>query len=291
LSYRLPYDWQSMLQFLATRAIPGVEEITSTSYQRTISIDGVNGEFALVFDRSDPSANLFVEFPDTRQLLKIVEKVRQLFDFAADSAEIDRALCRDEFLKGIVENSPGLRVPGCWDGFEIAVRAIVGQQVSVKAASTLMTRIAERHGISYKADDPEVDGNSLRRIFPDAKTLAGADLSKLGITGQRISAIHALANAVSAKELEFDGGQSIETFSERICKIKGIGEWTAQYVALRALRHPDAFPHGDLILQRAAGFPGNALTARQLLSRAESWRPWRAYAVMLLWRYYQQIKQ
>lgn len=290
LSYRPPYDWQSMLNFLATRAIPAVEEIFQNGYRRTLSLDGVNGEFSLVFSASTPSAQLTVYFPNTEQLLKIVERVRQLFDLKADSAAIERELNQDSFIKSLIKKHSGLRVPGCWDGFEIAVRAIVGQQVSVKGASTLMTRIAERHGLTYQSESAEANG-SLHRIFPHAAILAEADLSELGITGQRISAIHAVATAVTTDELKFDGSQSTEVFVNRICQIKGIGEWTAQYIALRALRDPNAFPHGDLILQRAAGFPDKPLTARQLLKRAEAWQPWRAYAVMLLWRQYQQITQ
>ena len=182
----------------------------------------------------------------------------------------------------------GLRVPGCWDGCEVAVRAIVGQQVSVKAASTLMFRIAQRHGIAYE-NAPD-DNNGLTRIFPDPKSLASADLSGLGITGQRIVAIQAVAQAVADRELVFDGSQSLEEFGKRICSIKGIGQWTAQYIALRALGDPDAFPQGDLILQRAAAYGDKQLTAKQLLEKAEAWRPWRAYAVMYLWRHYLQTQ-
>jgi len=290
LAYRPPFDWQAMLQFLATRAIPGVEEVMQCGYRRTISVNDVTGEFSLIFSESSPSAELIISFSDTKQLLKIVEQIRQLFDLKADSAEIASDLSQDRFINSLSEKYPGLRVPGCWDGFEIAVRAIVGQQVSVKAASTLMTRIAKRHGQPYESDFVD-DGGTLCRIFPSAIVLAEADLSGLGITGQRIAAIKAVAAAVKSHELKFDGVQSTERFINRICQIKGIGEWTAQYIALRALRDPNAFPHGDLILQRAAASSGQRLSARQLRKKAECWQPWRAYAVMLLWRHYPQITQ
>ncbi|MBL4819383.1 MAG: DNA-3-methyladenine glycosylase 2 family protein [Gammaproteobacteria bacterium] len=286
LAYRPPFDWRGMLQFLALRATAGVEEVSDTGYFRTISIEGVTGEFGLVFSATDPRAELTIDFPDTRQLLNIVEQVRQLFDLKADSVEIEAQLSEDPLLAILVGKYPGLRVPGCWDGFEIAVRAIVGQQVSVKAASTLVGRITARHGLTYQSGSG--NNNTLIRVFPDTQILVNADLSGLGIPGRKIAAIHAVASAVVASELRFDGSQTIEEFIRRICQIKGIGEWTAQYIALRALRDPNAFPHGDLILQRSAGAPGKALTASQLLSRADSWQPWRAYSVLLLWRHYQQ---
>jgi AraC family transcriptional regulator of adaptative response / DNA-3-methyladenine glycosylase II len=284
LHYRLPFDYQAMLQFLATRAIPGVEVVSEKSYRRTISRGGQTGEFCLEFASDEPSARLSIHFADSAQLLRIVEQVKLLFDFRADSEVTEHELSQDPFLASIVARNPGLRVPGCWDGCEVAVRAIVGQQVSVKAASTLMARLAERHGIPYQS---ELEENSeLTRIFPDPGTLAEADLSGLGITGQRIAAIQAVAKAVDEGELLFDGSQGLEEFGQRICNIKGIGPWTAQYIALRALADPDAFPHGDLILQRAAGSVDKPLTGKQLLAKAESWRPWRAYAVMYLWQHY-----
>jgi AraC family transcriptional regulator of adaptative response / DNA-3-methyladenine glycosylase II len=150
-----------------------------------------------------------------------------------------------------------------------------------------MQRLVERVGIEFPEAVEQTDG-LISRVFPDSASLATADLSGLGISGQRIEAIHVLATAVSDERLRFDGSQSTEEFCQEICRIKGIGDWTAHYIALRVLRDPDAFPHGDLILQRALAPEGETLPARKLLDMAESWRPWRAYAVMLLWRHYQQ---
>jgi len=287
LNYRPPLDWRTMLKFFARRAIPGIEDVTDDTYRRSFTLADKAGYFALKFSSKEHAALLTVHYPDSSQLLNIVERVRNLFDFKADSTWIDNELAADPQLAPIVAANPGLRVPGCWDGLEIAVRAIVGQQVSVKAAATLMRRLVARVGVDYPAAASQTSG-VVSKLFPDAVHLLAADLSGLGITGQRIQAIHALAQAVVEERLRFDGSQTTEEFCQEICRIKGIGDWTAHYIALRVLRDPDAFPHGDLILQRALAPEGETLTARKLLQLAESWRPWRAYAVMLLWRHYQQ---
>ena len=289
LNYRPPFDWRTMLNFFAKRVIPGIESVGDDTYQRSFTLESKVGHFALEFAPGDHSAILQVNYPDSSQLLNIAEKVRSLFDLKADSDWLDKALAADEHLAPIVAANPGLRVPGCWDGLEIAVRAIVGQQVSVKAAATLMRRLVERVGVDFPEAEIQTNG-VISKVFPDAVQLAAADLTGLGITGQRVEAIHALAQAVVEQRLRFDGSQTTEGFCHEICRIKGIGDWTAHYIALRVLRDPDAFPHGDLILQRALAPEGKALTARQLLALAESWRPWRAYAVMLLWQHYQQTR-
>ncbi|MEX2130583.1 MAG: DNA-3-methyladenine glycosylase 2 family protein [Pseudohongiellaceae bacterium] len=286
LSYRPPFDWRAMLGFLSTRAVPGMEAVSEDSYSRTISLEGKTGDFCARFSNNENRLWLSIRFPDTRQLLRIVDQVRRLFDLRADSNEIDRYLGRDPQLKPLIKNYPGLRVPGCWDGLEIAVRAVIGQQVSVKGASTLMARVVERLGSSYSAD-----GGKLYRVFPTPSQLINGDLNGLGITGLRIEAIKTLARQVEAGQLLMDGRMDTETFVRNICQIKGIGEWTGQYIALRALNDPDAFPHGDLVLQQVGGWPGDRLTAKQLLENAEAWKPWRAYAVMLLWKLAQQVKQ
>ncbi|MEZ5491621.1 MAG: AlkA N-terminal domain-containing protein [Gammaproteobacteria bacterium] len=290
LHYRPPFDWQAMLDFFAMRAIPGVEQITDRSYQRSFVLDDMAGCFSLVFSLPGRSASLTVVFPDSARLLEIVERVRNMFDLRADSAWIDSELSADQQLAPIVARNPGLRVPGCWDGLEIAVRAIVGQQVSVKAAATLMRRLVERTGDKFTTAAEQTEGG-IYRVFPDARRLAGADLSGLGITGSRIEAIQSLARSVANGQLSFDCAQDSENFRRLFCQLKGVGQWTADYVALRALRDPDAFPHGDLILRRALHLGSSPLSPGQLLERAEYWRPWRAYAVMLLWRNYQQSRE
>ncbi len=286
LYYRPPFDWCALLAFLQYRAIPGVEHVTPTSYARTIRLDGKTGDFEVRFLEQGNALDVQINFPDSRLLYHIIDRVRSLFDLRADSAQIDEFLARDALMKVIVQQFPGSRVPGCWDGFEVAVRAILGQQVTVKAASTLVARIAARYGQPYHCGNP-----ALTHVFPDANTLASAAMDNLGIVGQRIAAINAVADGVSRGRLPIHSATETTEFVREICKIKGIGEWTADYISMRALSDPNAFPHSDLILRRAAAPPGSELTAKQLLLRAEVWQPWRAYAVILLWRHYQVTQQ
>lgn len=285
LHYRPPFDWRALLRFLDYRAIPGVEQVGERSYARTFALDGDPGHLQVRFAEQEPSLTLTVRTEQSRHLYHIIDRVRSLFDLRADSDLIERNLSHNKLLGKLIKVFPGTRVPGCWDGFEIGVRAILGQQVSVKAASTLVARLAARHGAPYAT---AAAPNGLTHVFPDAATLAEADLDGLGITGSRIAAIQALARAVVEGELTMDSTVDTADFVARACQIKGIGEWTAQYMAMRALSDPNAFPHGDLILRRAAAPEGETLTPRQLLALAEAWQPWRAYAVLLLWRGYSQ---
>ena len=284
LSYRPPYDWQSILDFLAYRAIPGVEVISGMSYARTISVDGIDGHFKATFIPSKNQLKVNICIADTCHLYHIVDRIRSIFDLRADSANIDGFLSEDEMLKPMVQRFPGLRVPGCWNGFEVSVRAILGQQITVKAASTLVARIAERYGRPYvAADDPEL---SLSHAFPESAVIANADLDGMGVVQQRIAAIREVASQIESGGLIIDCMTSSSEFVKTICAVKGIGEWTAQYIAMRALNDPDAFPYSDLILRRAAADPGETLSPAKLRERSLAWQPWRAYAVILLWRYY-----
>ena len=285
LSYRPPLDWKSMLAYLEYRKIPGVEHIDleENAYYRTIAIGESVGDICAQFSEIEHSVMLRINFPDTRHLYHIVEKVRLLFDLKAGSEEIERFFRNDAILKKVVKKNPGTRVTGCWDGLEVTVRAILGQQVTVKAATTLAGRVAERFGENYKGTCIY-----LTRVFPTAEMLADADLNGMGIVRQRIVAINAVATKIATGEVVFDGVLETEEFARRLCEIKGIGDWTAHYIALRVLSDPDAFPYSDLILRRAATNNQETLTPKALLELAEGWRPWRAYAVIFLWKHYQQ---
>lgn len=287
LSYRPPFDWRAMLEYLAMRAIPGVEEVQSNVYSRTIMVNGVPGELSVAFSEDTHSLLLTVRCSQTRSLYQIVERVRIMFDLKAVSTDIEQCLSADDHLKPIVAAHPGIRVPVAWNGFEVAVRAIVGQQVSVKGATTLVSRLAKACGKPYQAQSHA----DLQLIFPEPEEVLQHSLSGLGITTRRIAAIHTLAQAVIDGELAFDGSMSAETFTARAVVVPGIGPWTAHYISLRALNDPDAFPHADLILLRAAATEGEILTPKKLLEKSERWRPWRAYAVMLLWRHYSIVNR
>jgi AraC family transcriptional regulator, regulatory protein of adaptative response / DNA-3-methyladenine glycosylase II len=278
LRFRPPYHWQGMLDFLALRATPGVEAVDSGVYRRTISVGGEpsssSGYFEVTLDEKNHTLVTRVQFGNPRLLFLIIERVRAMFDLTADWSAIVSSLGSDPVLANIVETEPGLRVPGSWDGFELAVRAILGQQNSVKSATTLAGRIAKTFGQPFSAP------GGLTHLFPTPEVLANADLSGIGMPGSRAAAIRALARAVRDRHIRFDGIADLDAFRSRLCEIPGIGNWTAQYVAMRALGEPDAFPSGDLALLHALGVSN----PRELERRAEPWRPWRAYAAMYLWR-------
>jgi len=273
LRFRPPLDWEGMLAFLAPRATRGVEEVTTDAYRRTISLNGSDGYFEASLDENRLGLVVRIQFGDSRALFLIIERIRRMFDLNADWQAITARLRCDPVLARRIEASPGLRVPGAWDGFELAVRAILGQQVTVKGASVLAARLASEFG------RPILATGGLTHLFPPPQVLAEARLSNVGLTKARAETIRYLARAVCDGQIQFDRIVAIEPFLARLCEIPGIGKWTAQYVAMRALGEPDAFPSSDLGLLRAL----NVQDPRELERRAEAWRPWRAYAAMYLW--------
>jgi AraC family transcriptional regulator, regulatory protein of adaptative response / DNA-3-methyladenine glycosylase II len=274
LRFRPPYDWKAMLAFLAPRAIPGVEAVEGERYRRSISVNGKHGFCEISCDEADHTLIARVEFEDPQSLFFIIERIRAMFDLNADWASIVQTLRSDPALEPRVDAAPGLRVPGCWSGFELTVRAILGQQVSVKGASTLAGRLVRTFG---KPIPPPQRG--ITHIFPSPEALAGASLSGLGLPQRRAETIRSFSRAVCDGRISFEAVTDSTDFLRRLCEIPGIGGWTAQYVAMRALGEPDAFPSSDLGLLRAM----HLRSIRELERRAESWRPWRAYAAMQLW--------
>jgi AraC family transcriptional regulator of adaptative response / DNA-3-methyladenine glycosylase II len=274
LDFRPPYNWKRLLEFLAARATPGVEAVESGGYRRSISLHGSHGFLEVRLDAQRNELAACVQFDDPRSLLYIIERARAMFDLNADWSVIAKTLRADPALARPVKAEAGLRVPGCWNGFELTVRAILGQQVSVKGATTLAGRIAEAFGERFSPTD------GLRRLFPTAEVLAGADLTRIGLTSARAQTVRSFARAICDRRIRFEGVLDFGALRAQLCEIPGIGKWTAEYVAMRALGDPDAFPAGDLHLLRKAG----ARTQRELERQSESWRPWRAYATMLLWQ-------
>jgi len=261
-----------MLAFFAARAIPGVEAIENGRYYRTAQL----GDSAAVIEVEHvPARNAIsvkVHVAQVSGLSTLVARVRRVFDVGADIMAIDDHLARDPMLAPLVAKRPGLRSPGGWDGFELAIRAVLGQQVSVAAGRTLGGRLVELCG------SPLESGHVVARVFPTAAQVAAADLEKLGMPASRRRTLKALAEAAVADPKLFERSATLEESVARLTAITGIGEWTAQYIALRALREPDAFPASDLVLLRNA-----SANAAQLLARSEPWRPWRAYAAQHLW--------
>ena len=274
LHFRPPFHWQSLLDFLGKRAIAGVEAVDSCSYRRTIAFNGEAGNLCVTLPPNGDALEVSISFPEPRWLFLIVERVRRMFDLGADPAEIASHLRKDPVLAGRIEAMPGLRVPGCWDGFELAVRAVLGQQVSVTAGSTLAGRLVRTFGKEISAAGP------LTHLFPEADALARADLAVIGLPQARAETIRSLARSVTAGQINFDSVADFDEFRRRLRALPGIGDWTAEYIAMRALGDPDAFPGGDLHLLRQS----SRGSRQELIQRAEPWRPWRAYAVMYLWQ-------
>jgi len=279
LPYAPPYDWDAMIDFLGARAIRGIEAVDGRRcYRRSIALDRAQGVIRVEPDDREPALRVSIRFPHVSALAGIVRRVRRIFDLSADPLAIRDDLGRDPLLAPLVAERPGLRVPGAWDGFEVAIRAILGQQITVVAAVNLAAKLVAEYGEPLRP----VYGNGLTHIFPTPARIAQAHL--LGMPAARARALSAVAAAALANPNLFSPSQTLEDVIAKLRSIRGIGEWTAQYIAMRVLREPDAFPAADIGLLRAltraeAGRP----SAAEVVERAEAWRPWRAYAAQHLW--------
>lgn len=273
LRYRPPLDWNALMAFLAPRAIPGVECVSDGVYRRSITLGDTAGTIEVSHRGSE--VVLQVDHPKPENLLTMVSRVRRLFDLDADPLAIGTGLAADSLLRPLVGARPGLRVPGAWDPFELGIRAILGQQVTVRGASTLSGRLVARFGRPFESGRAGVT-----HVFPRAGDLAEADVAAIGIPRRRADTVRAFAAAVADGRIVLDGSAALDEVRGHLRAIAGIGEWTVGYITLRALGDPDAFPAGDLVLVRAAGVG----TVRELERRAEQWRPWRAYAALHLWQ-------
>jgi AraC family transcriptional regulator of adaptative response / DNA-3-methyladenine glycosylase II len=281
LPYKPPYDWAAMIGFLSARAIPGVESVSTRRYARTLAVDGALGVVTV-----SPGAGDFliaeIRFAKVQALPAVIARIRRVFDLTADPALIGAHLSQDPALAWRVDERPGLRTPGAWDGFELAVRAILGQQITVTAARSLAAKLAEAYG--ERLDDPFAAKLGLTRVFPGPERLVGQDIASHGMPRSRGAALEALARTVVADPAIFAPRGDLDSAVAALKALPGVGEWTAQYIALRELREPDAFPHADIGLLRAmADAAGVRPTPAELMARAEAWRPWRAYAAQHLW--------
>ena len=280
LPYKPPYDWDAMLAFLAMRAIPRIERVADGRYERSLGIGGAVGVV-----RVEPAAKhriaVSVRFPKISALPAIIARVRRVFDLSADPVAIGDHLARDPALAQLVAQRPGLRVPGAWDGFELAIRAILGQQITVVAARGLAAKLVAAYG----APLPEnLSSEGVTHVFPTPQQMARADFAALGMPRSRAAALTGMTDAVAADPLIFGPKRTLEEAITALKQLPGIGEWTAQYIAMRELREPDAFPAADIGLMRAlADETGKRPTPAELSARAEAWRPWRAYAALHLW--------
>ncbi|MGH7121325.1 MAG: DNA-3-methyladenine glycosylase family protein [Acetobacteraceae bacterium] len=284
LPFTPPLDWPSLLAFLAPRATLSVESVLRGGYVRTIALSGATGTVR-VQPADQPGALVAtVHFPLATALPLIAHRLRRMFDLDADPARIAAHLAADSVMAPLVAARPGLRLPGAWDAFELAVRAILGQQISVGRATALAGKLVALSGDKLlPAEEPSFDG--VAHLFPTAGQLARLDNLglALGMPRARGAAITALAKAAANDPNLFDPCATLAESVAHLCKLPGIGEWTAQYIAMRALHLPDAFPHSDVGLLRAMGTTTGRPAATDLLARAAAWRPFRAYAAMHLW--------
>jgi len=278
LAYRPPLAWRSLLAFLSLRAIPGVESVEGDTYRRSIEIDGEAGTIEVSPAPVGPYLAVRMQLPETARLAQVIDGIRRVFDLSADPVRIADDLGRDPILKAAVRGLPGLRVPGAWDPFELAVRAVLGQQISVKAATTIAGRIARTLGTPLTTESA-----SITHVFPQPAAFLDADLRAVGLTAARARTLRNVAAAARDGKLPRPGAIGLEDAVEGLTSIDGIGPWTAQYIAMRGLSEPDAFPEGDLGLRRALSNGGTLISNPELKRMAERWRPWRAYAAMYLW--------
>ena len=275
LAYRPPFDWQHFLGFLDRRSIEGVEAVGGGGYRRTVRVIHAgklhHGWIEIAPVKAKAALRVRVSASLAQAVPPVLAGAKQLTDLACNPADVTQALGE------LASKAPGVRVPGAFDGFEVAVRAILGQQVSVKAARTLAQRFTAAFGEAIDTPWPE-----LVSLFPTAARIADcttADIAKLGIVGARATSIIALARALTAGRLQLDPSAPLEATLDALRDLPGVGEWTAQYIAMRALGWPDAFPHSDLGVMKALGVKN----PKAALAASEKWRPWRAYAVMHLW--------
>lgn len=285
LSYRPPFDWPALLAFFAARALPGVEQVIAGEspqqgvYQRSFQLLGQRGLMRIAHEPEKDRLQVRVYGDGCGAVLyPLREKLRRLFDLDADSEQIRSHLEADRLLKEVLDSNPGVRLPGAWDPFEYTLRAILGQQISVAAATTIAGRVASRYGESFIGPDEEK-----WLLFPTPEQLREADFSDIGITRTRAKTLQHFVAATLNGAIDFDA-PDLESFCAQMTALPGIGDWTAHYTAMRGLSMPDAFPASDLGILIALGDGEKKATPKQALARAESWRPWRAYAALLLWQ-------
>lgn len=279
LSIQSPYDWSAALEFLARRAVDGVEQVEAEVYRRAIRCDGQAGTLEIVHNPAPSELVVTIRSLPAIAVQTAAARVRRMFDLDADLQTIGTHLARDPTMAPLVAARPALRVLRGWDGFEVATRTVIGQQVTVARARQLNGILVERCGSSLG----DAAANGLRRLFPTPRELLDADLSSMGMPGARVAALRNVAAAALNAPRLFEATRSVEETVARLRAIPGIGDWTAHYIAMRACGEPDAFPASDVGLLRGAADAGRRPTPADLLARAEAWRPWRAYAAHQLW--------
>ncbi|MGY4641255.1 DNA-3-methyladenine glycosylase family protein [Pseudomonas sp. TE24901] len=278
LAYQPPYDWAAMVGFLSLRAISGLETVEAGVYRRSIRVNGQPGLISVAPGAGD-WLDVDVDFPSPSALPEIERRLRNMFDLDAQPQLINAQLAKDPLMAQLVAARPGLRVPGTWDGLELAIRAVLGQQITVVAAIRLAGKLVAQYGTPL-----ETPHGGITHVFPTAEVLAAADLATLGMPKARGRTLSGVAQALLDDPELFEPKASLKEGVARLVALPGIGDWTAQYIAMRQMREADAFASGDIgLINALAALEGGPVSARQLLARAEAWRPLRAYAAQHLW--------
>jgi 3-methyladenine DNA glycosylase/8-oxoguanine DNA glycosylase len=273
LPVQQPFDWDSLLAFLRLRATPGVEIVTDSAYTRTITDGAAAQTFSVTYDSNAATLQLIYS-GDSRAQTQVADRAKQIFKPDVNTAPIEAFLCRDPWLSGSVKQQTGLRVPGGWSALEIAMRAILGQQVSVPAATTLMGRLVRTAGTRL---------NESSWLFPTAEQIAQSNLSGLGVPGSRMETVKALAAFFAEHGEDCLAHPDIR---DRLLAVKGIGKWTAGYILMRTAASHDHWPEGDLILRKALS-NGKTMIAHAALEQAfRRWSPYRSYATIHIWKGY-----
>ncbi|WP_250463653.1 AlkA N-terminal domain-containing protein [Microbulbifer litoralis] len=278
LHYRPPFHWPQLLAFFRARALAGVEQVDGDVYRRSFAVNDARGVLQVSDDADGKRLVVDVSGEGGASLYLVNQRLRRLFDLDADSDQIGAVLSGDPLLARELAKTPGVRLPGAWDPFEYALRAILGQQISVAAATTIAGRVAARYGESFTDDS-----GAEYRLFPSAAQLAGADFEGIGLTRARARTLREFVAATLDGRVNFDE-QDLDQWCTQVTQLPGIGDWTAHYIAMRGLSMPDAFPASDLGILQALGSGGEKAKPKQALARAEHWRPWRAYGALLAWQ-------
>lgn len=287
LPFSSPYNWASIVEFLLLRAIPHVESVIHNKYTRVVSVGNHIGTIEIGLMEGRNCLQLTIRGLSTQDYSLVTARIRRIFDLDANPTKISQCFGKSRLLSPLLEMYPGLRVPGAWDGFELTVRAIIGQQISVRGATTMIGRLVEEFGAPLHSRQ----SNGLSHLFPTAEVLSSVDASRFKFPKSRANAISNLAKAYCNGDVSYDLAQNFDNFIRSLTKISGIGDWTAQYVAMRYLRQADAFPASDLGLLVGASLTEKRVKPAELLRRAEKWRPWRAYAAMYIWKRYAFLRK
>lgn len=283
LPYKAPFDWPLMLSFFRARKMTNIEDISTEHYFRTIELDDCRGWMKVSHHQDKNALNLTVKLTDYTYLHQIIARVRRMFDLDADMQIIHQHLIKHPKLALVIKQFPGLRLPGCWDIFEFSIRAILGQQISVKGATTLAQRIAEKYGDNaVNIEQPE--NINVAKYFPSIAALMNVNYQEIGLTRSRIATLQTWVAFFQQNASIFAKGLTIEELETALTKLKGIGPWTVNYIGMRGLSDPDAFPSADLGIIKALTIDEIKPKNNDILALAESWRPWRAYAAIYLWQ-------